>query len=959
MNRIFKVIFSKTLGIHVVAGEKAKTKGKKSLKAVVAVAMMAGAMGVAGADPLCADDVCKIESSITAQETIEALNSQFSNAQNTTVTNDTSKKALFTTTSGISTNTPNVLLDGNGHSATFSRTSQSILNDSRNKSDSSISFQNFDKLTFSSNKAIFTIMAPFENSSDWNSLNPTPYSKAYKYTIDIGNNSKWINELNFEQQGGPSAYFIDFHEDVVPTVGGGRDGSTGEAPSGWKGQFATNGEVILSGKKDVALNIYAKDVNFGSDQNRGMYGITSNNFGLNETVTNPGESGSKIKISSENTSIYTVGSSIAQADIAISAHNEEGTGRILLDSYDVTIGGGNVVLDADEVIIRATYMGDAPDYGKDNGGKPAGPSATDFSQSERIAAINYGGAGDSALQITAKRATIETIDKDGNTANGVMAIQVASAGTRNAAGNINITTTEKLTVNGDVGYSQTNLYRESYSGDKAAEISLTAQGGEMEINGDIRTYNNSDEAKKNKNDIILKAAENAIINTNGDIKEDGESTDTNGVKISLTDSTWNVGGAENNIKSVNADNATINNTSDATINVGKLNTESGKATYNTTSAKAGQLQIAEKTGDGQLTVALDNADKLASGSSAEAAKKLAAIANVDGGDQAVTYTAGEGEVSGAITAQTNETGTVTSVSEAKNEVMESLKDIGSNNFLGFRAQMNDLDKRMGDLRTMPDSDGAWARVIAGQSQYKSSHNTYQTLQVGADHRIGNFVLGATASYTDGDGKQKNGSTDDKTYSFGLYGSWLNDDGQFIDVIVKRYHAMSDYDLRYTNGTRAKGSLDTSGTSISAEYGWRLGIEGTNYYVEPQVEFMYGHMNSFGYKTSNGVKVKQDAIKTAVGRVGMAAGWVDPNKAGSAYFKVSVLNDWEGDSYSKASKEGVSRKYHENMGGTWVEYAIGGTYNLSKNLSIYGEAETTSGNPVRTTYQVSAGMRYSF
>lgn len=48
MNRIFKVIFSKTLGTNVVAGETARSHGKKSLTSLVAVAMMAGAMGMAG-----------------------------------------------------------------------------------------------------------------------------------------------------------------------------------------------------------------------------------------------------------------------------------------------------------------------------------------------------------------------------------------------------------------------------------------------------------------------------------------------------------------------------------------------------------------------------------------------------------------------------------------------------------------------------------------------------------------------------------------------------------------------------------------------------------------------------------------------------------------------------------------------------------------------------------------------
>ena len=80
-------------------------------------------------------------------------------------------------------------------------------------------------------------------------------------------------------------------------------------------------------------------------------------------------------------------------------------------------------------------------------------------------------------------------------------------------------------------------------------------------------------------------------------------------------------------------------------------------------------------------------------------------------------------------------------------------------------------------------------------------------------------------------------------------------------------------------------------------------------------------------------------------MGVAAGWVSPDKTSSAYIK--------------ASKDGISRTYREDMGGTWGEFAIGGTYNLNKNLSHYGEAETTSGNLVRTTYQMSAGMRYSF
>ncbi|EEO27971.1 autotransporter outer membrane beta-barrel domain-containing protein [Oxalobacter paraformigenes] len=343
-------------------------------------------------------------------------------------------------------------------------------------------------------------------------------------------------------------------------------------------------------------------------------------------------------------------------------------------------------------------------------------------------------------------------------------------------------------------------------------------------------------------------------------------------------------------------------------------------------------------------------------------KDKVTVADKSNGGISQTQTVAEGVVKGTLIQNVDENGNVTAVTEQRNTGTEALKQIGAMNFLTFRAQMNDVSKRMGDLRTMPQASGIWARAIAGQSEYKSIHNTYQTLQVGADRRIGDFYIGGTVNYTDGDGKLNNGSTDDKNYSFGLYGGWLGEDGQFVDVIVKRHKLETDFDIGYLGGVTGSGSMDTWGTSASVEYGWRFGLGPTGYYVEPQAELMIGHLNSVSYtnRTSLGdVRVKQDGIKTTVGRLGLAGGWVSPDKTGSLYVKASVLHDWEGDAKTSTSKDGIIRSETEEMGGTWGEFALGGTWNINKNLAAYGEVETTAGNPVRTTYQVSGGIRYSF
>ena len=441
-----------------------------------------------------------------------------------------------------------------------------------------------------------------------------------------------------------------------------------------------------------------------------------------------------------------------------------------------------------------------------------------------------------------------------------------------------------------------------------------------------------------------------------------ETYQTRSESMALTNLTMN-----NGVININDVNQTVNvqnmQGSGGTVNVAAQANSDG--TLQAASLKVGSAVDSSEIGGGQAGSASGhlavnyqgiNADDLGADTAA-AMTQLASNIQAQGATQ--TQTVAEGDVAGAVVAQVNEDGNVSAVTESANSVMGSLHQIAQNNFLVFRSQMNDMDKRMGDLRTMPQASGMWARAIAGQSEYKSMHNTYQTLQIGADHRIGNFLIGATASYTDGDGSLKNGSSDDKNYNFGLYGSWLGDDGQFVDVTLKRHHTQSDYDLYYTRGEKVDGSMHTSGTSLSVEYGRRFNIANTNYYLEPQAELMYGHLDSADYTTSNGVRISQDAIKSLVGRLGIAAGWVSPEKTGSAYIKASVLNDWEAESDIRASKDGISRKYSEDMGGTWGEFALGGTWNINKNLAAYGEVETTAGNPVRTTYQVSGGIRYSF
>lgn len=484
-------------------------------------------------------------------------------------------------------------------------------------------------------------------------------------------------------------------------------------------------------------------------------------------------------------------------------------------------------------------------------------------------------------------------------------------------------------------------------------IQSLSENGITKIAGDILTYN--DETTQNNVSISL-SGEASYLNgsiRNLNSREERISATKNGTTLMLGDNAqWNVSDASD-VLAIQSSGAKIN-TNGNTLNITNLNNQNSTAII-TSSAKADQINITHNSGEGLNVILSQEAADQLNGN----AQAMASVLNIGQSDSPYTITARENTLIGNSTLILNPDGTIASYTEQKNTVTDSLQKIGAMNFLTFRAQINDVSKRMGDLRSMPQSDGMWARAVAGQSEYKSIHNTYQTLQIGGDKRIGNFYVGGTASYTDGDGKLDNGSTDDKNWSFGLYGGWIADDGQYIDIIIKRHKLDTDFDLHTQSGTGVNGRYHTWGTSASVEYGWRLGIADTDYYIEPQAELMIGHLNGVSHTTNVGTNIKQEGIDTAVGRVGIAAGWISPEKTGSAYLKASVLHDWEGDAKTRVSNKKAMRSYTEDMGGTWGEFALGGTWNINKNLAAYGEVETTAGNPVRTTYQISGGIRYSF
>ena len=196
---------------------------------------------------------------------------------------------------------------------------------------------------------------------------------------------------------------------------------------------------------------------------------------------------------------------------------------------------------------------------------------------------------------------------------------------------------------------------------------------------------------------------------------------------------------------------------------------------------------------------------------------------------------------------------------------------------------------------------------------------------------------------------------------GVYASWLGNKGHYLDVIARGSKLANDFKLVDKNGREANADYDTWAYGISAEYGYRQNLD-AGWFVEPQAELSLGRIGSADYTTSNGVSIKQDAVNSAVTRLGVLSGkeFTMNGRQGNVYLKASLLHDFGGNGGGAAYYNGRSTVVESaDMSGTWWEIGLGANLGIAKNSNLYFDALKTFGGDLRTDWQFNAGLRFTF
>lgn len=399
----------------------------------------------------------------------------------------------------------------------------------------------------------------------------------------------------------------------------------------------------------------------------------------------------------------------------------------------------------------------------------------------------------------------------------------------------------------------------------------------------------------------------------------------------------------------------------STLNLNAKTADQTTVSVMTSAADAGKVILGENstlTGD-KVTVT-----GTSEGTTGNAASDLNALAKVmqksDAQLEGVKLVQQASSIFDGATGTSTATG-VTDVKVTENVNIHGIAEMSALGLQILRNEINDMNKRMGELRdSSADANGVWARVYTGKSKYgkRSVESDYTAFQFGYDRQIQpGLWAGVALSYTDGSNDFAYGSGDSSIAALTGYVTKLFDNGAFLDGTLKVGRIDNEFDITSEAGN-VKGDYDANMFSFSIEAGHRFHPVNA-FFIEPQIEFMYGRVESIDYTTSANYGVKQDAAESLIGRAGFMAGLDLPNDKGNVYIRTSVLHDWKGEAGYTYSFNGQSRSLSEDLGGTWYEYGLGANFNATKNLHLYADIEAADGGEVDTDYRVNLGARWSF
>ena len=344
-------------------------------------------------------------------------------------------------------------------------------------------------------------------------------------------------------------------------------------------------------------------------------------------------------------------------------------------------------------------------------------------------------------------------------------------------------------------------------------------------------------------------------------------------------------------------------------------------------------------------------------------RNLGVNVQVDGGLISPTYSTNLGTESFAIDGKASVTDQAV-ITTRESELVSGAKSALAASMIQMKADTNDLQRRLGDVRLNSDKHGVWGKYIGGKSKITDDayvNQTYNMAQVGYDTLRGDWTVGGALLYGTSNNDYALGSGSGKTAGLAVYGAKQFKDGRYVDVIGKVNRLKNDFTVHNTLGTTLSGDYRNTGASLSVEYGKRI-KKNNGFYIDPNAELTFSRLSgeSFDARTNTGstVHIDSDAVNSVIGRIGVGIG--KESKNSNVFLKAALAHEFSGKMNATYSMAGEPTTGSEvNLKDTWLDLELGGSWSVRPNTYVYGTFIKNFGATVDNSYRIDAGIRHNF
>ena len=344
-------------------------------------------------------------------------------------------------------------------------------------------------------------------------------------------------------------------------------------------------------------------------------------------------------------------------------------------------------------------------------------------------------------------------------------------------------------------------------------------------------------------------------------------------------------------------------------------------------------------------------------------RNLGVNVQVDGGLISPTYSTNLGTESFAMDGKASVTDQAV-VTTRESELVSGAKSALASSMMQMKADTNDLQRRLGDVRLNSDKHGVWGKYIGGKSKITDDayvNQTYNMAQVGYDTLRGDWTVGGALLYGTSNNDYALGSGSGKTAGLAVYGAKQFKDGRYVDIIGKVNRLKNDFTVRNILGTTLSGDYRNTGASLSVEYGKRI-KKNNGFYIDPNAELTFSRLSgeSFDARTNTGstVHIDSDAVNSVIGRIGVGVG--KESKNSNVFLKAALAHEFSGKMNATYSMAGEPTTGSEvNLKDTWLDLELGGSWSVRPNTYVYGTFTKNFGATVDNSYRIDAGIRHNF